>query len=62
MTGIVVPVNSLMSGHTKKHFTELSITGICTCICLECKRPAVGHTTFFHYAPDYTVCVPDGWA
>lgn len=38
-----VPMSSLISGFTHKHFTELKRTGICTCVCPECKLPFIDH-------------------
>jgi hypothetical protein len=48
-----IPMSRLVSGFTKKHFTELSMTGICTCICPECGIESVKHhsTNWFGDAP-----------
>lgn len=59
-----VPFPSLISGFTKKHFNELSLTGICTCICRRCEIPSENHfVTHYFYSLDRvdTVCHLKRW-
>ena len=50
-----VPMASLISGYTKKHFTELGTSGVCTCICPDCHRPAIDHIVTT-YKDDVATC------
>jgi len=53
---VSVPLSQLVDGYTKKHFTELSLTGICTCICPACSIPAIRHVRT-EYKPGKVLCV-----
>ncbi len=53
-----IQMSSLLSGFTKKHFTELKVSGVCTCICPECGIASVKHlSTQYSYGPDKVLCV-----